>query len=134
MKLSANDFYLLFEHHKFRAATEIMHDGLSGMFFVLKVLADAQADLSAGDVAEILGVTTARTAVVLSTLEKKGFITKSKSSEDARKTIVRITEEGAIALEARRIQLFAMVDQLLGKLSKGEVKELHKILQKLLSL
>lgn len=133
MKLSANDFYLLFENHKFRAATEIMHDGLSGMFFVLKVISDVHADMSAGDVAEILNVTTARTAVVLSTLEKKGFITKFKSNEDARRTIVRITEEGAIALEKRRVQLFGMVDQLLGKLSKGEIKDLYKILQKLLT-
>lgn len=133
MKLSAKDFYLLFENHKFRAATEIMHDGLSGMFFVLKVLSDANADLSAGDVADILGVTTARTAVVLSTLEKKGYITKSKSSIDGRKTIVRLNDEGAMALEERRAQLFGMVDQLLGKLSKIEVEQLHNILKKLLS-
>lgn len=133
MKLSAQDFYLLFANHKLKAATDVIHDGFTGMYFVLKVLSDADGDISAGNISEVLNVTTARTAVLLSTLEKKGFITKSKSSEDARKTIVRITESGEAALEERRVLLFGMVDSLLGKLSKGEIKDLYKILQKLLT-
>lgn len=134
MKLSAKEFYLLFTNHKFKKVTETLQDGLSGMYFVLRILSDAENELSAGDIAAAFNVTTARTAVILSTLEKKGFITKSKSSQDARRTIVKITEDGKAALEERKNKLFVEVDSFLSKLTKGEVKEFYKILQKLLTL
>lgn len=134
MKLSANDFYLLFCNHKFKKITEALQDGFTGIYFVLRILADSENELSAGDIAEAFNVTTARTAVILTTLEKKGFITKTKSSQDARRTIVKITDVGMKALEDRKEKVFASVDGFLSKLTKSEVKEFYKILQKLLTI
>lgn len=134
MRLSANDFYLLFSNHKFKKVTETLQDGFTGMYFVLRILEDAENELSAGDIAEAFNVTTARTAVILATLEKKGFITKTKSSQDARRTIVKITDAGKSALEERKEKVFVAVDGFLSKLTKGEVKDFYKILQKLLTI
>lgn len=132
MRQTAQNFYLLFSNHKFRKVTDVLSDGVSGMCVVLKILSDAQKELSAGDISDIFGVSTARTAVILNTLEKKGLISKSKSEEDARKTIVSITDEGRKTLEERKKILFFEIDKFLGKLDERETQELYNILQKLL--
>lgn len=131
MKYCAEDFYLSLSNHKFKKFSQVIQDGHSGIFFVLKILDDAQKEMTAGDIAEIFGVTTARTAVILNTLEKKGYLCKSKSSSDARKTIVCITESGHIALEQRKTDIFGMINDMLSKLTEEEVSTLFSILQKL---
>ncbi len=131
MTLTAQEFYSVFCDHKFKKAIEFLQDGFCGMFFVLRILFSAQTELTAGDIAENFGATTARTAVVLNTLEKKGFITKSKSKDDARKTIVSLTAEGATALHERKLKLFSAIDGMMGKLNDDEKEQLFHILRKL---
>lgn len=131
MKFCAEDFYLSLSNNKFKKFSQVIQDGHSGIFFVLKILDDTQKEMTAGDIADIFGVTTARTAVILNTLEKKGYLSKSKSSIDARKTIVSITESGHIALEQRKVVIFEMINTMLSKLTDEEISTLFNILQKL---
>ncbi len=133
MGKTAEDFYQLFSNHKFKKVADTLQDGFSGMYVVLKIIQDAEKELSAGDISDIFGVTTARTAVVLTTLEKKEYIIKSKSENDARKTIVKITEKGNIALETRKNELFFAINAFLNKLSEEEKNNLYKIVEKLLN-
>lgn len=132
MDFAAKDFYLLFCNHKFKKVTETIQDGFSGMYFVLRLLSDAPNGLSAGEISKIFHVTTARTAVILATLKKKGFIAKTKCSLDARKTIVKITEKGTEALSKRKAKIFNSIDGFLVKLDPSEKENLYVILQKLL--
>lgn len=132
MDLAAKDFYLLFCNHKFKKVTEIIQDGFSGMYFVLRILSDAPNGLSAGEISKTFKVSTARTAVILATLKKKGYIVKSKCSLDARKTIVQITEKGRKAVEERKNKLFGSIDNFLKKLTEDEKQNLYSTLDKLL--
>lgn len=132
MNKSAQDFYFLFSNHKFKKVTDVLQDGFSGMYVVLKIIKDAERELSAGDISDIFGVTTARTAVVLTTLEKKEYIIKSKSANDARKTIVKITPKGNKVLEERKDELFVAINAFLSKLNANEIDNLYKIIEKLL--
>lgn len=133
MKKTAQDFYLLFCNHKFKKVSETIQDGFSGMYFVLRILAEAGKDLFAGDISDIFKVSTARTAVILNTLEKKGFVFKSKSDVDARKTVVRITESGQKILEDRKNRIFTALDKFLAKLNEEETQQFYNILNKLLT-
>lgn len=132
MNKTAQDFYLLFSSHKFKKVNDCLQDGFSGMYVVLKIIEDAEQELSAGDISEIFGVSTARTAVVLTTLEKREYIKKSKSDLDARKTIVKITEKGSKILNERKEELFFTINQFLSKLSEEETNNLYKIIEKIL--
>lgn len=131
MELTANDFYNLFCNREFKKISEPILDGFSGMYFVLKILAEHD-HLIAGDISEIFGVSTARTAVILSTLEKKGYVIKNKSVSDARKTVVSITERGQTVLKERVDKICNTVNHFLSKLNEEEVQKLFSILKKLL--
>lgn len=132
MKPIVDDFYSLCCKHKFKNVTEIIQEGFSGMYFVLRLLSAKPTGLLAGDISSAFGVTTARTAVILSTLEAKGYIIKAKSSTDARRTLVTITDEGKIALNERENKIFVAIDTILQKLNERETVEFYHILQKLL--
>lgn len=131
MNPSAEDFYVLFTNHKFKKVSETIQDGFAGMYFVLRKLDEADTKLSAGDISEMFGVSTPRTAVILATLKRKGFITKTKASLDARKTIVEITDAGRRALASRRDNVFSTIDNMLNKLSSDERISLYSTLHKL---
>lgn len=133
MDIEAQTFYTLLSNNKFKQITSVLQDGFSGIYLVLKILNDSQNPISAGDISESLNVSTARTAVALACLEKKGFIKKSKFHLDARKTMVEITPNGKTALNARKNDVFAMINQFLDKLNEQEKICLLDILKKLLS-
>lgn len=133
MKITAQDFYCLFCDPKCRRITETIHEGYSGMYYVLRILSESDKELSAGDISETFGVTTARTAVVLKTLEKKGLITKSKSSADARKTIVKLTQEGEAVLATRKARIFEVINRALSKLDENERQDFYSLICKLIS-
>ncbi len=132
MRPTACDFYDLFCNNKFKKITESIQDGFSGMYFVLRILAE-NTQLIAGDISEMFGVSTARTAVIITTLEKKGYVVKSKSVNDARKTVVSITEKGRLVLNGRINKIFNTVNEFLSKLSDEEVNKFYIILKKLLN-
>lgn len=132
MKPTAEDFYQLISNQGFKNILDIIHEGFTGMFFVLKKLAEGKTDMSAGDIADSFGVSTARTAVVLKNLENKGFVIKSKAEDDGRKTLVKISKNGTIALKDRMKNLLMSMENLLLKLSGEETTQLYNILQKLL--
>lgn len=103
------------------------------MYYVLRILSESESSLCAGDISEKFGVSTARTAVMLNTLEKKGYIEKSKSDKDARRTDVKITDLGEKVLEDRKKRIFSVLEDFIGKINENEKEELYKILLKLFS-
>ena len=66
----------------------------AGIGAVLRVLYEYDGTVTAGQISEILEVSTARVAVLLKKMDSKGLITKKHSTDDARVTIVSITEHG----------------------------------------
>lgn len=133
MDIEAQDFYALFCDNKFKQISNVLQDGFSGIYLVLKLLHENKSALSAGDISASLGVSTARTAVALATLEKKGFIKKSKFHLDARKTMVELTQNGQLALLERKNELFDIMKKFLNKLDRDEKVCFYNIIKKLLS-
>lgn len=133
MDIEAQDFYALLCAKKFKHITSILQDGLSGIYLVLKILSESSSPLSAGDISVSLGVSTARTAVALTTLQKKGYIKKFKPGLDARKTMVELTPAGIDAFEKRKKELFLIIDKSLSWLDDSEKCCFYDIVKKLLS-
>lgn len=133
MKPTARDFCELICKCNSRKFTDFLQDGFSGMFVVLKYIKETKGEISAGDISQNFCVSTARTAVILSNLEKKGYITKTKSPVDARKTLVHLTENGRKALKEREQQVVCVIDSLIKKLTDEEVQNFYHIIEKLIS-
>ena len=104
-----------------------------GMYTILKFIHEADKDVLAGDISKSLNISTARVAVALTSLKKRNFIEKIKSNDDARKTIVKITDIGKTALEERQNKIIKNITDLLNKLSNRDSKILLEIITKLVA-
>ena len=65
-----------------------------GVGAVLCLLHESDETVTAGRVSEVLGVSTARVAVLLKKMAAKRLITKGHDPADARVTVVSLTEQG----------------------------------------
>lgn len=84
-------------------AFRCMDEANAGIGGTLRMLAEArkaETVVTAGDIAERLGVSTARVAALLKRLESKGLIARRRSEADARVTEVVLTDKGAACVHA----------------------------------
>ena len=65
-----------------------------GVDFALRYLYNSEEETNAGDLARALDVSTARVAILLDKMEKKGLIYRYSSKADARKTIIVLSKKG----------------------------------------
>ena len=94
-----------------------------GVGFVLAYLVNADGEVIAGDLARAMHVSTARIATLLRTMEKGGLVTRHSSSEDARRTVVKITPAGMERVGQIREQMLQKIDMLLEKVGKEDLED-----------
>lgn len=102
-----------------------MGEANAGIGGTLRLLAEARKTgsvVTAGDIAERLGVTTARVAALLKRLESKGFIERHRSEADARVTEVVLTDEGEARVHAFYKELRTQVAMLIDELGEERLR------------
>lgn len=102
-----------------------------GTGFVLAYLEGSDGEVFAGDLAKELKVSTARIAALLNKLEEKGLVERSRSAQDARRTVVSITPKGAVYTAGIREQMLDKVEILFDKVGKEDLKEFLRICAKI---
>lgn len=102
-------------------------DSSRGSGFVLFYLMKANHQVLAGELARELGVSTARIAVLLKTMEKNGLIERSHSTSDARHTVVRFTQAGQDTAEQIKERIIENTMLLLDQIGKEELEEFIRI-------
>lgn len=70
------------------------HD--TGVFAVVKFLNEANIAVKSKDISDNLGISSARMAVILKTMEKKELINKINSKTDARAISISLSDKGYI--------------------------------------
>ncbi len=129
-----NEIKHLFQTENWRKLMGLIDDGSRGMFLILRILNDSDGeDVVAGDLAKCACVSTARIATALNTLEKKGYVTREKSAEDARKVVIHMTDAGREMLRERLEVINSVVVPMFGKLTEEEIETLISLLKKFLS-
>lgn len=122
----------LCQSKNWRNLVDLIDEGYKGLFVILRILSDEAAPLSSGALAVKTGVSTARIASALNTLESKGFVRREKVEGDGRKVQISLTKDGEIALENRKRKVEEMIEPMLSNLSDEEASCLFFILRKLL--
>ncbi|MDO4282881.1 MAG: transcriptional regulator [Clostridia bacterium] len=79
--------------------------------------------LTAGELSEKLGVTTARIASLLNTLENKGLIIRNKDIQDKRKVQVYITDSGKDLLEEQRENLIRIIEKIIDEMGEKDINQ-----------
>lgn len=93
----------------------------------LGYLANVSDEVTPGDLAHEFAISTARVASLLNGLERKGFIAREQSSEDRRKVIVSITDEGRDVLREKHDQGIHRLATMLEALGEHDARELVRI-------
>lgn len=122
----------LCQSKNWRNLVGLIDEGYKGLFVILRILSDEAAPLSSGALAVKTGVSTARIASALNTLEAKGFVRRESVEGDGRKVQISLTKDGEMALENRKRKVEEMIEPMLSNLSDEEASYLFFILRKLL--
>ncbi len=111
---------------------DLIDDGSRGMFLILRILTESDGDVTAGDLARAMNVSTARVASALNTLEKKNYVKREAAKDDARKVIIKLTADGENAIKVRLKHINEVVEPMLADFTEEEAKTLIALLKKLL--
>lgn len=84
----------------------------------------------AGELTEMLGFGSSRTAAILNALEKKGLARRSPDPDDGRQVLVHVTDEGRASTLARRAEATRITSRFLEALGEDDARELTRIVAK----
>ena len=121
---------LLFRHgpHK------LIGKNARGECFVLRCLARSKAPLLPSDLSEQSHASTARIAVVLNTLEKKGLISRAIDPTDRRRILVSLTNVGQEYVAVVRTQLREDMKHLREERGEQDAREYLRITKRILQI
>ena len=101
---------------------------------VLGLLYETKENLSAGEISSLLHLTTARVAVILSSLEEKAMIRKLPDANDRRRTMVEITEKGRQHVEKMYHELSDCMDYLVEHIGSEKMNAFVDTLKEICTL
>lgn len=133
LEVIMSELELLSKTQGWRALGELIEGGYKGLFVILRAVRDNEGAVSSGFLAKTVGVSTARVASALKTLEQKGYVTRERAKKDARCVIVKLTEQGACSLSRREKQIFSTLKPMFDKLPCEELQNFVGSLKKILS-
>ena len=107
------------------------NEALQGEAFVLHYIALRGGHVLPGEIGHEMGVSTARVAAALNSLEKKGLITRRIDTGDRRKILVEITEEGKAFTEKQYRAVIGGITKMLALLGERDANEYIRIMGKL---
>lgn len=98
-----------------------MEDSNEGIGAVMRYLSLSQAPVTAGMIAEFMGVSTARVAVLLKKMTAKGLIVKGTASYDARVTIVYLSEKGEQTVRSLDLEMQRKVGEIIDRIGMERI-------------
>jgi len=116
--------------HRARPQKHI-NESLHGEAFVLRFIALHGDDVLPGEISGEMGVSSARVAAALNSLESKGLITRRIDPRDRRKILVSITPDGKALARQQQQDVVAGAAKMLALLGEQDAKEYVRITGKL---
>lgn len=99
------------------------NESQAGIGAVMGFLDESKGSVTAGMIAEKLGVSTARVAVLLKKMAAKGLIVKERDAADGRVTIVRFSEAGEKTARAMKANLYSKVGEVIDRVGMERLLE-----------
>lgn len=106
-----------------------LFESMQGEFAVLSLIAEMK-QISPSEISNILNISKSRSTVILYALQKKGFISVSRSNIDKRKLNVMLTSLGEESIIRKNIKASTFFDDYLRELGEDEAQRLISFLDK----
>ena len=111
---------------KFFKLSNKINNKTKGQEFILNYLHEKEGDVSAGELATALNVSTARIAVLLKKLIKQNYVTKYNAPHDARIVMISITETGRKYIEKENNGILEFIGRLIDKVGVDKIEDFIK--------
>lgn len=108
-----------------------MGEMFHGEMFIMHYMLQRNDDVLPSEISTAMGVTTARVAMALKSMESKGLIERRADSTDRRKVRVSITEYGKILIKERHESMARKMEQILMELGEADAKEYIRIITRM---
>ncbi|MGD6730992.1 MAG: MarR family winged helix-turn-helix transcriptional regulator [Pleomorphochaeta sp.] len=109
-------------------------DIIRGKKRVIGYLTEIEDGIHPSKLCQFMGVSTARIATILKSLEKQNLITRKIYSSDKRKVVVNLTEKGKLLGLSYQKEIIADLSKLLEKLGESDAKEYVRLTKKVMHL
>lgn len=105
--------------------------GETKVLFCIKRICDNGRECTPGFISSELGLSTARTASILRSLEHKGYIGRINAKKDKRRVIVSMTEEGRTFADEKHREVMAFYDKAFHAMGEKDLSELVRLIGRL---
>ena len=102
-------------------------------YLELKEGEDASEPVTPGDMSQALGLTTARIANVLKSLERKGLVERVHDTEDRRRVFVTLTDAGREFTRRKTEQVVSGAEEFILHMGEEDAPELIRLLGRMVS-
>ncbi len=119
------------KHFHHRDMSKGMNENMRGEPMIMTYIMECGDIVTPGEISKHTGITSARVAAVLGSLEKKGLIVRSMDLNDRRKIRIAITDAGKDYVDNRKKEMFGMIRAMLEYLGEEDAAELVRIIKKL---
>ena len=107
---------------------------IHGEMFILDYLERKNNTVMPGELSNMTGGSSARTAIALRNLEQKGFISRDVDKADRRKIIVTLTDEGRKLTLEERAQVIRKMDAIVDALGEKDAREYIRIVGRIVEI
>lgn len=104
-----------------------LNDTMTGIGAALHILYEYDRSTTSGQLYDLLGVSTARVAVLLKTMESKGLIIKRKGVLDARTTVVSLTAFGKETTLKIREEMYNRINRIIDHVGFAQLEQFFAI-------
>jgi len=105
-----------------------------GENLVLHFIKASHGKVVPGDISDAIGVSSARIATALNSLENKELVTRRIDSEDRRQIIVELTPKGAETVNEQQEMITEKLKKILVSLGEEDARELVRLTGRLLEV
>ncbi len=127
----AHEFMGIMHQMRTRNTQKQISESMHGEIFVLNYINRHKGNVIPSDISSEVGISTARVAATLNSLESKGWITRKIDVNDRRRILVEMTLEGKEQVEQHFQMIMKTTTSMLEYLGEHDAKEYVRIMKRL---
>jgi MarR family transcriptional regulator, organic hydroperoxide resistance regulator len=127
----AQEFMGIMNQLRRRGPQKQISDSMHGEIFVLHYISQHEDNVIPSEISNEIGISTARVAATLNSLESKGLITRKIDVNDRRRILVEMTPSGKEQVEKHFQMIMNTTTKMLEYLGEQDAKEYVRIMRKL---
>ena len=127
----AREYMQVMHRMRNKSGQKKLHDSMHGEHFMLFYISMRKGSIIPSEISNEMGITSARIAAALNSLEAKGLITRRIDTEDRRRILVDLTEAGREHVKEHRDAIMKITIDMLQYLGEEDATELIRIMKRL---